>query len=163
MIIITNTENDFEFESIKFEFNEMELSALKLMAHFRLDHKVEEKNSEYYKSKIRAHYFGLAGEYAVAKAVNGFFDPLPKPEGDNHTGDVLADLDGSIRISVKTTGEQPPLFKVKTLLELEKVTHIALCHFYEPMIKIIWLKNKNYLLDNHFERSFSYGDRFCCY
>jgi len=152
-----------EIENFNIYFNEMEMEAIKLMAHFRSDHKISDKNSKQYEISLRAHYLGLTGEYAVAKAINGFFDPMPKPNGDLHSGDVIADLDGSVRISVKTTTHAPPLYKIKNLEELEQVTHIALCHFNEPSLRIVWLHKKEYLLDSHFERSFDYGDRICCF
>ena len=50
----------------------MEMEAIKLMAHFRSDHKISDKNSKKYEMSLRAHYLGLTGEYAVAKAINGF-------------------------------------------------------------------------------------------
>ena len=145
------------------EYNEMEISALKLMAHFRSDHKIGDQNTKYYQKSIKAHYYGLAGEFAVAKALNGFFDPMPKPEGDLHFGDVIADLDGSIKISVKTTGHTPGIFKIKNIEELDKVSHIALCEYNEPKLKISWIHEKEYFLGSHFVRNFKYGERFCCY
>ena len=161
-----------QIENFTIEYDSMELAAIKLMAHIRSDHKIVPDNKKnykngidqsYYEKSLRAHYYGVAGEYAVAKITNGFFDPLPKPNGDNNAADVVAEIDGSLRISVKTTGFDPPIFKIKSLEELNDSTSIALCYFKEPFLTIKWLKDKEHFLRDFFERDFGYGYCYCSY
>ena len=154
-----------------FSFNSMEVEALKKMGHFRSDFKVKanysDKNmvigrgNDYFNRSFGIHYMGVAGEYAVASAVNGFFDPMPKKYGDKNAPDVLVGINKEIKIAVKTTKYNPPIFKMYNLELVENCTHMALCCYKEPKLEIAWIKERNEFMEEIYERDFGYGNHFC--
>lgn len=168
---IEENKNITDIADLTFEYNEMEINALKQMAHMRSDFKVRSNFREsniskkfdgnYHQRSSTAHYMGVAGEYAVAQAVNGFFDPMPKMYGDKNDPDVIVGFSGEIKIAVKTTKYSPPIFKISDLDLVKKATHMALCCFQEPKINIAWIMEKEDFMKRVYRRNFGYGNHYC--
>jgi hypothetical protein len=119
------------------------------------------KDGSDYDKSFEGHYMGIAGEFVVARYLNGYFDVMPRPKGDKHSADVVSGVDGKLRVSVKTTKYSPPILKLNSLDEIKDATHIALCHFNEPNVTIHWIKSKNNFLKNMYKKDFGYGERLC--
>ena len=114
------------------------------------------------RKNLEGHYLGVVGEFVVARLVNGFFDPMPRVTGDKHSADIVSGLsDNSLRISVKTTKYDPPIFKLNKLNEIDDATHCALCLFQEPILTIHWIKTKEDFLESYYTDDFGYGRRYC--
>lgn len=119
------------------------------------------KDGSDYDKSFEGHYMGITGEFAVARYFNGYFDVMPKPEGDKHLSDVVVGRKGNIRISVKTTKYNPPILKLNSMDEISDCTHLALCFFMEPKLRIQWVKSKSKFMKEMYIKDFGYGERFC--
>ena len=150
-------------------FNESEIESLKILTTWRCRGKTHLKtkslmcsgrnNGSDYDKSFEGHYMGIAGEFAVARHLNGYFDVMPKPKGDKHSADIIIGVDGKLRVSVKTTKYSPPILKLNGLHEIKDATHLALCHYQEPKLTIHWVKSKSNFLNNMYKKDFGYGER----
>ena len=155
----------------KIIFNKLEIEALKTLASWRCEGKTHLKTEALmcagkegatdYDKSFEGHYLGVAGEFAVARHLNGFFDMMPKPKGDKHNADIIVGLNGKLRVSVKTTKYSPPILKLNSLKEIDDASHLALCHYAEPTLSIFWVKSKKNFLNKMYKRDFGYGERLC--
>jgi len=155
----------------EFILNDEEIFALKELTAWRCKGKTHLKtkslmcsgrnNGSDYDKSFEGHYMGIAGEFIVARHLNGYFDVMPKPKGDKHSADVIIGTEGKLRVSVKTTKYSPPILKLNGLYEIKDASHLALCHFDEPKVTIHWIKSKKNFLNNMYKRDFGYGQRLC--
>lgn len=156
---------------INIVLNNLEITTLKKLASWRCEGKTHlktkslmcsgRKDGSDYDKSFEGHYMGVAGEFAVARYFNGYFDVMPRPEGDKHSSDIVVGRNGDIRISVKTTKYNPPILKLNSTNEILDCTHLALCHFNEPNITIHWVISKNKFMKNMYRKNFGYGERLC--
>ena len=158
---------DYEFQYM-ITFMREEIAGLQRLARWRSDPKVERsaknyKNSAEFSSarekSYQAHYLGIAGEYGVAKYLGAFFDPIPRMKGDGHCPDII--WGGEAKIAVKTTKHEPPIFKINSLKEIQQATDLALCVYNAPILKIVWIKNKEEFLEKKYTRNFNFGTAIC--
>ena len=163
------------FESLifpkKIEFKPEEIKTIRTLAQLRSKHKANWSLEDTYWNKtpghtneeksFQSHYLGMCGEYGVSMMVNGRFDFIPRFLGDHDQADVLIGPSGQYRIAVKTTRYNPPIFKLTKLKEIEDATHLASCHYKEPVLTIQWIVSKTYFLSNMYVDSFGYGNRYC--
>lgn len=155
----------------EFYLTNQEIESLKILTTWRCRGKTHlktkslmcsgRKDGSDYDKSFEGHYMGIAGEFVVARHLNGYFDVMPKPKGDKHSADVVTGIDGKLRISVKTTKYAPPILKLNSLNEIKDATHVALCHFQEPKVTIHWIKSKKNFINNMYEQDFGYGKRLC--
>lgn len=148
-------------------FSLQEIEALKIMARWRSDKKTNMASANLWSGdtddaedkNFAGHYLGIAGEFAVAKYMQGFFNPMPCIVGDKHQADVLLTHLGSI--AVKTTKYAPPIFKISSKAEIEHATHVALCCYREPVLEITWIMDTAEFIKQAYVHNFGYGDRIC--
>lgn len=149
------------------KLNSEEISGLQRLARWRSDPKVDVycnymSKTDYSRQKEKSyqfHYLGIVGEFAVARYLGAFFDPIPRMKGDGHKSDVV--WGGNAKIAVKTTKYKPPIYKIEKLKEIEDATDLALCYYKEPFLEISWIKDKKEFLDNMYIDDFGYGNRYC--
>ncbi len=153
----------------KVNLSKQEIDTLKILATWRANGKTNLASANLWspgsdkKSKsLEGHYLGVVGEYVVAKLTNGFFDPIPRMAGDKHSADIVSGFDQSaVRISVKTTRYDPPIFKLNGLHEIKDATHCCLCLYKEPTVTVYWIVSKSKFLDKMYRQDFGYGERLC--
>ena len=143
-----------------YKYTEKQIAAFEEMARWRNSGKPLTRLYRLGDDGTGGHFLGVVGEYTVALHCNGFFDPLPHPQGDKHAPDVVRN-DGT-KIAVKTTPySSPPIFKVHGMHEIEQATHLALCHYERGVCTIAWIVPKCFFMDNYTTQDFGYGERFC--
>lgn len=140
-----------------------EMKCLRIMAEWRSRGKEKLKSaSGMAKTSLEGHLIGIAGEFAVAKEMGGFFDPMPHMQGDRHAADVIVGFRSRMRIAVKTTKYNPPIFKINSLREIQDATHVALCMYQlGNVIEMHWILSVDRFMNEAYEKDFGYGIRKC--